>query len=156
MRAVVGAAILLHDLLVWAGGPVWSFIARTRPLARLAAWVATLPRWGVLVVLALPLAVAEPLKLGGLLVMVRGQVTLGVGLQIFGHALSILLVERILHAGAPQLMTYGWFAWGWRYLDGVRRRVLAWPAVTAARAAARRIAADARVLARRARDRLGF
>lgn len=144
LRGVVGVLVLAHDAIVWAGGPLWRFIARLRLLTLLAQWVSTLPRWAVLIVLLVPFAIAEPLKLGGLYVMATGQVTTGVALQLVGHALSILLVERILHAGLPQLLTWRWFASGWAWLMAIRDAVLAWPGVVATRRIAREFGVRAR------------
>lgn len=114
----------------------------------LAQWVATLPPWAVVLTLAAPIAVSEPLKLAGLYLLAIGQLKLGAILQVVGHGLSILLVERIVHAGLPQLLTYGWFAWGWGWIEAIRSSVAQWPLVVATRAAAARTAAQARRLAR--------
>ncbi|QLP96113.1 MAG: hypothetical protein HZY79_00070 [Rhodoblastus sp.] len=145
---MVALAILARDLVAWAGGPLWRWIARLRLLALLSAWVATLPRWAVLLTLAAPIAISEPLKLGGLYLLAIGQLKLGAALQIVGHGLSILLVERIVHAGLPQLLTYRWFAWGWGWIEAIRAAVGEWPLVVAARAGARRLAEQARRAAR--------
>ena len=155
MRFVVALAIIARDLIAWAGGPLWRWIARLRLLTLLSNWVATLPRWAVLLALAAPIAVSEPLKLGGLYLLAVGQFKLGVLLQMVGHGLSILLVERIVHAGLPQLLSYRWFAWGWRWYEFIRESVMAWPLVVATRQAARDVAAQARRIARDARMWVG-
>lgn len=151
LRFVVALAILGRDLVVWAGGPVWRWIAALRPLRLLSEWVATLPRWGVLLTLSAPVAISEPLKLGGLYLIAQGQVRSGVVFQIVGHALSILLVERIIHAGLPQLLTWRWFAWGWGWYEAIRASIARWPLVVATRDAARNTAVRARGMARDAR-----
>lgn len=148
LRGLVALAILGHDLVVWAGRPLWRRLAALRPLRRLSDWVATLPRWGVLLALAAPVAASEPMKLGGLYLLALGQIKLGAILQLLGHGLSIVLVERIVHAGLPQLLTYRWFAWGWDWIEAIRAAMARWPLVIAARAAARETAAWARALAR--------
>lgn len=148
VRFVVALAIIARDLIAWAGGPLWRWIARLRLLTRLSDWVATLPRWGVLLALAAPIAVSEPLKLGGLYLLAVGQFELGVLLQIVGHGLSILLVERIVHAGLPQLLTYRWFAWSWGWIQTIQATIMGWPIVVATREAARAVAAHVRGVAR--------
>lgn len=155
LRWAVAVAIIARDLVAWAGGPLWRWIAGLRPLAMLARWVATLPPWGVLVALAAPLAVAEPLKLGGLYFLALGQIKLGAVLQVLGHGLSILLVERIIHAGLPQLLTYGWFAWGWGWVEAIRAAVMGWPIVRTAREAAHAAALGARAFVRDVRLWMG-
>jgi hypothetical protein len=144
LRGVIALGILLRDLVAALGGPLWRALARWRPLVWLSARVAAMPRWGVLLTLAAPFSIAEPLKLVGLYVMARGHVALGVGLQIAGHALSILLVERIVHAGLPQLLTWRWFAWGWGWYEAIRAAVARWPIVVAAREATAAVARQVR------------
>lgn len=151
LRFLVALAIIARDLVAWAGGPLWRWIAGLRPLQLLARWVATLQPWGVLLALAAPLAVAEPLKIAGLYLIAIERFKLGVAVEILGHALSILLVERIVRAGLPQLLTYRWFAWGWGWFEAVRAAVMEWPVVRATRAAARDVALRARKIAAGAR-----
>ena len=123
LRVLVALAILGHDLILWAARPLWRWLAALRPLTLLAQWVATLPPGGVLLALAAPVAISEPLKLGGLYLLAIGQIKLGAISQVLGHGFSILLVERIVHAGLPQLLTYRWFAWGWRWYETIRDAV---------------------------------
>lgn len=155
LRGLVALAILVHDFFAWAGGPLWRRLAALRPLRRLSEWIATLPRWGVLLALAAPVAASEPMKLGGLYLLALGQIKLGAILQLLGHGLSIVLVERIVHAGLPQLLSYRWFAWGWGWIEAIRAAMARWPLVIAARetaARARALARDVRLwIARRAR-----
>lgn len=151
LRWLVALGILVRDLVAALGGPLWRALARLRPLVWLSRWVSTLPRWGVLLVLALPFSISEPLKLIGVYVMATGQVKLGVGLQILGHAISILLVERIVTAGLPQLLTWRWFAWGWGWYEAIRMAVARWPIVVAAREATAEIAAKVRAARAQAR-----
>ena len=71
-----------------------------------------------------PFAVAEPLKLLGLLMMAGGRARTGLVVFGFAHLVSFLLVERIYHAGRDKLLTYGWLAWTMALLDRLRRRAL--------------------------------
>lgn len=154
LRLAIGGAVLLREFAAWAGGPIWRLLSRIQLLKRLSNWVAGLPRWGVLLALAAPLVVAEPLKVAGLYALAIGQVFWGVALQGVGHGLSLLLVERIIDAGRLQLMSYRWFAIGYGWFERIRAAALAWPPVVAARLWARRMAASARLLAAEVRARL--
>jgi hypothetical protein len=140
LRLLLAAAILMREVAACVGGPLWRLIARLRLLAWLSAWVGALQRYSVLAVLAAPLAIAEPLKVAGLYALATGHVGWGVALQVAGHGLSLLLVERIIDAGHAQLMTFGWFAALHRAFVRVRAASLAWPPVRAAREAALAVA----------------
>lgn len=90
------------------------------------ALVARLPRLAILVLFAVPFAVAEPLKIVGLLEIAEGHVAYGIGVLIFSYILTFFLVERIYHAGRTKLLSYGWFAWGMGYINAVRDVVVAY------------------------------
>lgn len=129
---LVAATVLMREAAVVLGAPLWRLLSRIRILARLSAWVGGLGRWSVVGVLALPLAVAEPLKLVGLYWCATGHLGWGVALQAAGHGLSLLLVERILVAGHVQLMTFRWFAALHGWFIQVRAAALTWPPILAA------------------------
>ncbi len=110
VQGLVAAAVLMREAASVLGGPLWRLLSRIRILGWLSIWVGGLGRWSVLLVLAVPLAVAEPLKMAGLYWCATGHLGWGIALQAMGHGLSLLLVERILVAGQAQLMTFRWFA----------------------------------------------
>jgi len=147
LRMLVAGAVLVREAVAFLGAPLWRMLARLRLLAWLAAWVGGLGRWQVLAVLAAPLAIAEPLKVAGLYALAIGHFGWGVALQAAGHGLSFILVERILHAGHAQLMTFGWFASLHGWYARVRAAALAWPPVVAGRTMARECAASVLALA---------
>ncbi len=132
LQGLVAAAVLMREAAAVLGAPLWRFLSRIRILAWLSAWVGGLGRWSVVLVLAVPLAVAEPLKLVGLYCCATGHLGWGLALQAMGHGLSLLLVERILVAGHAQLMTFRWFAALHDWFVRVRAAALTWPPVLAA------------------------
>jgi hypothetical protein len=104
-----------------------------------------MPRLAVLLLLALPLAIAEPLKIVGLVLVGRGQFALGVGVLALAYLASFLIVERIYHAGRSQLLSYDWLAWIMDHLARLRAALLdrvrasaAWRFVQQRREAVRR------------------
>ncbi len=145
LQGVVAAAVLMREAASVLGAPLWRLLSRIRILAWLSAWVGGLGRWSVLLVLAVPLAVAEPLKVAGLYGCATGHWVWGIALQAMGHGLSLLLVERILVAGHVQLMSFTWFAAAHGWFIQVRAAALAWPPLLAAREIAK--ACKASVLA---------
>jgi hypothetical protein len=126
LRGILATGILLQEFVAFLGAPIWRALAALPLLATLARCVERLPAYGVLAVLAVPFLVAEPLKIAGLYALGTGHIAWGIGLQVAGHAISLLLVERILHAGLPQLLTLRWFAVIWGWFAQVRSAVGAW------------------------------
>jgi len=88
--------------------------------------VARLPRFVILVLLLVPLAIAEPLKIYGLLQIGQGHLVRGVLILALAYLASFLLIERIYDAGKSKLMTIGWFAWVINFIAWIRAAILDW------------------------------
>jgi hypothetical protein len=92
--------------------PLLNWFANLTIIHRFEAWVATLPRFLILVFFAVPFIVAEPLKVFAVYLIAIGMVVSGVVLMAVAYLVSFLVVERIYHAGRDKLLTYAWFKWG--------------------------------------------
>ncbi len=121
---VVGLIIVLDELARPLYRPLLAWFGSFRIVARIEAAIGRLPPYGVLALLAVPFAVAEPLKLLSLLLLARGAWFGGIALMAVGHLTSFLLVERVYHAGRTQLLTIGWFARCMAWLDRIREIVV--------------------------------
>ena len=132
LRAVLTVFIILDELLRPLYRPLLRRLAELRVMRRLEEAVAALPRPLVLLALAIPFAIAEPLKIFGLLLFARGQFWSGLVVTAFAHLMSFVFVERIYHAGREKLLSYRWFAWIMGQVVRVRDRVLGWVRTTAA------------------------
>lgn len=132
VEAILAALILLDELVRPLYRPLARWISGLRLVARMEAAVARMPRLAVLMLLALPLAIAEPLKIIGLVLVGRGQIALGVVLLALAYLASFLIVERIYHAGRAQLLSYGWLAWTMSHLVRLRAALLDWIKASAA------------------------
>lgn len=79
-----------------------------------------------LFVLAVPLAIVEPLKLVALLVLGEGHFIAGVLFMICAYAGSFVVTERLFTIVKPKLLTLPWFdkAWGW--FVAVRDKLTQW------------------------------
>lgn len=126
LRAVLTVFILLDELLRPLYRPLIRKLAGLRAMRRLEEAVAGLPRPLVLLALAIPFAIAEPLKLVGLLLFADGRFWAGLAVTAFAHLMSFVFVERIYHAGRDKLLSYRWFAWIMGQVVRVRDRVLGW------------------------------
>jgi hypothetical protein len=144
VKGVLAALVLLDEAARPLYRPLSRWIASLRIVARMEEAVARLPRLAILIVLAVPFVVAEPLKIVGLLLMARGRVVAGLVILALAYLASFLLVERIYHAGRDKLLTYRWLAWLMGLIVSIRERLLAWVKASAAYAFALRIRDDVR------------
>jgi hypothetical protein len=129
---VVVAYALLDQLLFPLFRPLLNALARLRVFEAIGALLGRLPPYVVLVVLAVPFVVLEPLKVFALYWLALGHIVQGGVLLIIAHALSILTLERLYQAGKPQLMKIGWFARVMGWLGGIRDWAFGWVKSTAA------------------------
>jgi hypothetical protein len=79
-----------------------------------------------LVLLAVPVALVEPLKLASLFVAGEGHWLTGTGMIVAAYAVSLLIVERLFRIVLQKLMTLGWFARLWASYVALRNRVVLW------------------------------
>ena len=79
-----------------------------------------------LVLLAVPIAIVEPLKLIGLFIFGKGHWITGSFVMLFAYAGSLLVVERLFKIVKPKLLSLHWFAAAWKWLMSVRRKTNRW------------------------------
>jgi len=135
-RAVLTALVLLDELARPLYRPLADWIASLAIVARMEAFVARLPRLAILLLLAIPFAIAEPLKIVGVVLIGRGQVAAGIVLLAIAYLASFLIIERIYHAGRDKLLSYRWLAWLMTLIVALRTRALTWIRASAAYQAA--------------------
>ena len=82
---------------------------------RLRRQIEGLPPYPALALIAVPLAVAEPLKLATLLMVGNGHWIVGVVAMICAYAISLFVTERLFQIVKPKLLKLRWFRtlWGW-------------------------------------------
>jgi hypothetical protein len=100
----------------WLGGRTFINAAQRR--------VGRLPPYAILALLALPFAVAEPAKILALYLMATGHVFIGTLVLAAAYFISLVIVERLFRGGRTKLLTIPWFKDAWRWLMGLRRRLL--------------------------------
>jgi hypothetical protein len=79
-----------------------------------------------LALLAVPIAIVEPLKLIGLFIFGKGHWITGSLVMLFAYAGSLLAVERLFKIVRPNLMSLHWFAAAWKWLMSVRHKASQW------------------------------
>ena len=134
-QLVVGIGVFFYSLLDELLFPVFRpFIAWVGKLAlfeRLGRLIGRSPPYVVLVMLATPFALIEPAKLFAVYLIATGQVLAGAGLMLVAQVMSLLICERIFHAGREPLMRIGWFRVLMGWLVGLRDAAFGWVKATA-------------------------
>ncbi len=120
LRAIIVFAMVLDGIFRPLYRPVIMALSNLKIIQRLESRIAQLPRLVILLCLAVPFAIAEPMKIIGLVLFAHGAFKSGVVLTIIAHLSTFLIVERIYHAGREKLLTYGWLAWIMRYVRFAR------------------------------------
>ena len=110
-RIVVAILVLISELVRPIYRPVVRWISTWPIVVHFSDFVSSLPRGVILVLFAIPFAIAEPLKIYALIVMARGHFIIGLVIIILAYLMSFVLVERIFHAGREKLLTYAWLKW---------------------------------------------
>jgi hypothetical protein len=88
------------------------------------AAIERLPPYPSLLVLAVPLAVVEPLKLGALLILGDGHLMTGTAAIVCAYAVSLFVTERVFVVVKPKLLELSWFAILWKWFVAARGFVL--------------------------------
>jgi len=126
LRIVLGAFILLDELVRPIYRPLIAYIAKLRITEALSRWIAARSPWTILVLLVIPYAIVEPLKIVALLWIAHGAVRLGILTTALAHLLSFVVIERIFTAGKPKLMTIPHLARIIDMITALRRAIVGW------------------------------
>lgn len=149
----LAAVLLAYDaadaVLVPLVRPTIAYLATLRLFRRIGEMIAGLPPYVVLVLLAVPFAAIEPFKFVGLYWIAEGRYVTGAATLVLAYVLSIFICERIFQAGREKLLSIGWFARGYGFIEGLREQALAWIRATAAWRACAELAERARAAVRR-------
>jgi hypothetical protein len=152
-EAIVVLYVALDGIVTPVVRPLLGWVARLRFVLRLQDIVAALPPYAILVLLAVPFAFAEPAKIYALYLMTEGNFATGLVTIAMAYLVSLLVVERIYHAGRAKLKTIPWFAKLIDWLTGIRDPLLAWARATRIWALSVKLKRDARALAAKLRLR---
>ncbi len=152
---LVGLYFTLDAIIGPLFRPIMRLLSRLHIIRQLEAAIAALPPYVLLVLLVVPFAVAELAKAYAVILMGSGHILTGAVVFVSAYVVSILVCERIFHAGRAQLMTIGWFARGFAWVMGYKERLLAWFRTTEVYRLATDVREQARISLRRMRTRLG-
>jgi hypothetical protein len=97
-------------------------------LRRLRRQIERLPPYPALLILAVPLAVVEPLKLATIFIAGEGHWITGGIVMLFAYAISLFVTEWLFVVVKPKLLTLPWFARAWAWFVAVRDKMWRWVA----------------------------
>ena len=152
---LVGLYVVLDALIGPLFRPAMRLLSRLRPVQQMEAAIARLPAYVLLALLVVPFALAELAKAYAVILMGSGHFLTGVLIFIGAYVVSILVCERIFHAGRARLMTIPWFARGFTWVMAVKDRMLDWFRTTEVWRLATDMKQRARIGFQRARRRIG-
>ena len=123
---VVVLYLVLDGIVSPLFGPLVRALSRLRLVRRLERAIASLNPYVILALLVVPFAFAELAKVYGLILIADGHYRIGMTMFLGAYVVSILVCERIFHAGKAPLMTIGWFKTLYDWLMMIRDHVLTW------------------------------
>ena len=77
-------------------------------------------------IVAVPLAIAEPLKVAAMFVLGNGHWMVGVVVIVCAYATSLFTTERLFVIVKPNLLKLPWFATAWSWFVAFRDKALRW------------------------------
>jgi hypothetical protein len=108
---IIAALIILFE--EWGWRPLSDLIARLAryaPVAALERWIAGLPPFAALIVIALPTTLLLPLKFVAVWLLANGHLATATLLFVAAKIASTALIARIFILTKPSLMRIAWFA----------------------------------------------
>ncbi|VFU07169.1 hypothetical protein [Methylocella tundrae] len=155
-EALIIFYLTLDALVAPVFRPLIRWLAKLRFVIRLEHLVAELPPYGILALLAIPFALAEPAKVYALFLFATGHELVGITVFVLAYFVSFVVVERVYSAGRDKLRTIGWFARLMDWLFAFRDRLIAWAKSTEAWAFFLRVKRRGADILRRLRLRFGL
>lgn len=106
--------------------PIVRFLSSLEIMRRIERWIDRRHPYTILVLLGVPFAIAELTKVLGVFLMSEGHFHTGMTLFIGAYVVSILVCERIFHAGKNRLLTIRWFAIGYGWVLSIKDAIFGW------------------------------
>jgi hypothetical protein len=92
-----------------------------------------------LLILGVPLAVVEPLKLATIFIAGEGHWITGGLVLLFAYAVSLFVTHWVFQVLKPKLLTLPWFARSWAWFIAARKKAWRWLSKRAVTLAAARV-----------------
>lgn len=123
---VLAGVVLAVEEALWRLSAVFAVLGKLPVFRSVEAWVRGVPAWGALMLFGLPAVALAPVKLLALYWLAGGHPFLGIGTILTAKVAGTALVARLFQLTQPQLLTIGWFRWGFETVMGWRAAVHEW------------------------------
>ncbi len=119
LLAMAGVALLVEEAL-WRLSAVYALLGLLPVFRAIEAWVRGLPPYGALALFGVPSVALAPVKVLALYWLAGGHPVLGIGTIATAKVAGTALVARLFQLTQPQLLTIGWFRWGYEKVMALR------------------------------------
>jgi hypothetical protein len=127
------ALVFVEQVLIRYLNMMMAAVSRWPPVARLEAWLMSLPPWAAVLAFAMPSIIILPVKVSALWFAAHHRFVLATGAVVLGKILATAILARLYRILRPTMMTLPWFAWAdtkffhWRdWAYGFVRSLPAW------------------------------
>jgi len=117
---VVAGVVLLVEEALWRLSGLLALLGKLPVFHAIEAWIRRVPPWGALALFGIPSIALAPIKFLALYWMAGGHPMLGIGTIITAKVTGTAVVARLFQLTQPQLLTIGWFRWGYEKVMELR------------------------------------
>ncbi|HZP99395.1 MAG TPA: hypothetical protein VFB13_07645 [Reyranella sp.] len=108
---IAAAVVFVEQVLIKYLNVAMAAFARLPWVARLEAWLVTLPPYGALATFAAPSILILPVKFSAVWFGYHRHYALAFASVLAGKVIGTAILARLYRILRPNLMTIGWFAW---------------------------------------------
>lgn len=106
---LAAAIVFIEDVLLHYLGVAMAAFGRWPPVARVEAWLASLPPWAALVAFVAPSTLVLPVKLAAVWFALQGKFVLAAAAIGIGKIVATALVARLYKVLRPTLLRLSWY-----------------------------------------------
>ncbi len=129
---IAAAIVFIEETLLHYLGVAMAAVAKWPPVARLEAWLRTLPPWAALLAFVAPSVLVIPVKLSAVWFALNHRYGLSLASVVIGKMLATALVARLYQVLRPTLVKMPWYlraeTWVFDWRDRLYAFVRALPA----------------------------
>jgi hypothetical protein len=105
------AVVFVEQVLIRYLNMMMVAVARWPPVARMEAWLVTLPPWAAVLTFAMPSLIILPVKISALWFAAHHRFALATAAVVLGKIMATAILARLYRILRPTMMTLRWFAW---------------------------------------------
>ena len=105
------AVVFIEQVLIRYLNMMMVAVARWPPIARLEAWLVTLPPWAAVLTFAMPSLIILPVKVSALWFAAHHRFALATAAVVLGKIMATAILARLYRILRPTMMQLRWFAW---------------------------------------------